>query len=953
MRGLTPMRAEVGIDEPRVTDPEVTDMPGPTRPSPGPSPSPSPRPTLGPETPPDAGEIGPEAPHDAGGHGLPPPPWAVDGPPPPPAGSGSEAESRATAAAWVAAVGATLLLAAAGTFLAVAWDGLGLTARVAVVASLTGAAILGGQRLRRVLPAVGAVVFHLGALLVPIDALGLAYQLDASVPARWAAVGLTASLALPLLAVVGRSRVLGLAGLAGLPIVATAAGLAGFAHPAVVLVALAALAASVELSTLGASDGDRHADPLDAARRIAAPGLASLAVMVPLVFATVARLAGTATVLGRASGGWVASSWVVPAGVGLVAVGVLAVTATRRNHAGIAGLALASAVVSVILTVLPPATPRTVLVLAPAVIWLLAELAALSGRDHALWQLPTRTVASILEVLALAGVVGAVLVLFVTAAWSGVRPDTALAAQSVTFAVAWLVAAARRGVAVRPGDAEPAPAGRRAVWLVAAAVAHLAVATLQLGGSEDLAGLVLLAAAVGSLGLLVAQGERSVLLTGAGARSAAAFVALALLWLSLGVLLDRDALALLLVAVPVVMGLHLRTSLRTEPGSPGTVVASVLALSVTLLGWVAYLVEDAGRWPAGAALLVGVAGLLGFASAVDRLEPAADSLRALAMVAGLFLLLPSWGSSLVRPGVSSSGLYWVYGLRVIPAAILPAVVIGTWLACDALRRRRMTILALAAPVLVRALAAGLLGAGVPIRATGTLLLGVAVGAACTAAVGPRILLGPVLSGGAFAGLVGWLLVGDSPTLRAALVVAAGLVVAGVGTSRRRPVVAHLGGALTTIGIWQLLDLSQITALDLWLLPVAVQLAVAGELARRRGTSSWVAFVPPLLLIAVPAIAERASGGPGWHAVLAGGIGVVAVVAGGAHRWGGPLIVGTVITVTVVLVETFAVVAAVPTWVWLAVGGLLLLGAAALIERLGGSPVTAVRRAIDVVGERFV
>ena len=939
------MRGSATVTEARVIDPEVTEMPGPT---PRPSPSATSPPTGVPSSRP------------AAGHGPPPPPRReVDGPPPPPATAGSDAESRATAAAWVAAVGAALLLAAAGTFLAVSWDALGLTARVAVVASVTGAAILGGQRLRRVLPAVGAVVFHLGALLVPVDALGLAYQLEANVAVRWAAVGLTASVALPVLAVVGRSRVLGLAGLLGLPVLATAIGIAGFAHPAVVLVGAALIATAIEVaraSGAASADGPLAAagplgldGPLGPVRRIAAPGLATVAVMVPLVFATVARLAGSGTVLGSAAGGWVASSWVIPALVGAAAVGALAVTATHRHHAGIAGLALAGAVVSVVLTVLPPATPRAVLLVAPAVAWLLAELAAFGARGHRLWAAPTRVVALVLEVLALSGVVGALAVLLVSPVWSGVATDPVLAAQSTILAAAWAVAALRRGLPAAPGG------GATSLVLGAAVVVHLAAAGLQYGGPVELAGTVLLTGAVGTLVVLVRGGTRLSTVTGSTARAVAPFVAAALLGLAAVAVIDAPALALVLVAVPVLLGTHLASLLSAEPGEvplPGAVVAGSLVLGVGLLGWVAVVVDGAGRWPTGAAVLLAAVGVLWLAGAVERCEPAADSLRAFAMLVGLIIVVPAWSLGGPASGGGRTGLFWAYVLQVIPAAVVPATVLGGGLMFEAIRRHRMTIAALAAPVLVRALAAGLLGAGVSLRVTGASLLTLTVVAMGVATIGPRALIAPMATGSAFAGVVGWLLVGDTPTVRAALVVVAGLGIVAVGAARRRRVLAHLGGVVATGGLWQLLAIHGLTALDVWLLPVAVHLAVAGELARRRGSSSWVAFVPPLLLVAIPAIAERAVGGGGWHAVLAGTLGVVGVVAGGVRRLAGPLIVGTVITVTVVLVETFAVVAAVPTWVWLAVGGVLLIGAAALIERLGGSPVTAVRRAVDVVGERF-
>lgn len=864
------------------------------------------------------------------------------GPPPPPARAGGEGESRATAAAWVAGVGAALLLAAAGTFLAVSWDTLELTARVAVVASVTGAAILGGHQLRRVLPAVGTVVFHLGALLLPVDALGLAYQLQASVAARWSVVGLTAVLALPVLAVVGRSRILGLAGLSGVPVLATGLGITGLAPPSLVLVVLAMAALGVETTVRpGASDG-----PLAPVRSIAAPGLAFTAVAVPLVTALAARVTVTGTVLGSAAAGWVATSWVVPASVGVMAVGVLAATATRRHDSGVAGLAIAAGVFATIVTVLPPATPRTVLLLAPSVVWLLAEVGALGGRDHPLWGSPTRTTTRVLEGVALLAVLGAVTTLMVGPG-ADVGPDPAVAARSLTLAAAWLLAAARHA-GPRDGGS-----GRFAVAALGTVVLHLAAASQQLGLAPEITGAVLVTGAGASLGVLTAGSSPAhTALTRPAARQAAPLVAACLLALATAVMVDRSGVGILVVAVPAILGTHSSAALRSGARSAGLTVTFVLGASVALLAWLGVALEATGQLPWGAGLLAAVGGVLWLAVTVERLEPAADSLRALAVVAGLLLVVPAWGGTAIAAGGDATALWWTLVLQVVPGAVVPATAVATWLVVDAVRCRRIAVATLAAPVIVRAVAAGLLAGGATLRVTGGVLLVVAVVAACAAALGPRGVLAASATIAAVAGSVGWVLIGEAPTLRAALVVAGGLAVAGVGSVRRQPVVAHLGGVIATVGTWQLLGLGEVTALDVWLLPVALQLAVAGELMRRRGSSSWVSFVPPLLLVALPALAERIGGGPGWHAVLAGGLGVVATVIGGARRLGGPLIVGTAVVVVVVLVETFAVVAAVPTWMWLACGGFVLLGAAALIERIGGSPVRAVRRAVDVVTERF-
>ncbi|MDP9387946.1 MAG: hypothetical protein M3Q48_08440, partial [Actinomycetota bacterium] len=89
-----------------------------------------------------------------------------------------------------------------------------------------------------------------------------------------------------------------------------------------------------------------------------------------------------------------------------------------------------------------------------------------------------------------------------------------------------------------------------------------------------------------------------------------------------------------------------------------------------------------------------------------------------------------------------------------------------------------------------------------------------------------------------------------------------------------------------------------------------------------------------------------------HALLAGAVGVVAVAAGGWRRLAGPLFLGTALVVSVTLVESLGALAGVPTWGWLAAGGLLLLSVGVLLERADASPVDAGRRLVDVIAERF-
>jgi hypothetical protein len=98
--------------------------------------------------------------------------------------------------------------------------------------------------------------------------------------------------------------------------------------------------------------------------------------------------------------------------------------------------------------------------------------------------------------------------------------------------------------------------------------------------------------------------------------------------------------------------------------------------------------------------------------------------------------------------------------------------------------------------------------------------------------------------------------------------------------------------------------------------------------------------------------ERVSGEPGWHAVLAGTVGVASVAAGGWRRLAGPLFAGTVLLAVVVGFESLAVAATIPTWAWLAFGGAVLLGTGVALERTDTSPIEAGRRLTDVISANF-
>ena len=146
------------------------------------------------------------------------------------------------------------------------------------------------------------------------------------------------------------------------------------------------------------------------------------------------------------------------------------------------------------------------------------------------------------------------------------------------------------------------------------------------------------------------------------------------------------------------------------------------------------------------------------------------------------------------------------------------------------------------------------------------------------------------------------------TLGAALLVL-GVTGVATGLARSSLLVAHIGGAVATLGLWVTLDAHDVVFAELYAAPVALQLLAAGYAARHnaeRHVGSWIAYAPGIALIAWAALAERFAGEGPVHSLIAGIVGVIAVVAGGRFRLSAPLVLGTATLVVVVARETFDV-----------------------------------------------
>ena len=243
-------------------------------------------------------------------------------------------------------------------------------------------------------------------------------------------------------------------------------------------------------------------------------------------------------------------------------------------------------------------------------------------------------------------------------------------------------------------------------------------------------------------------------------------------------------------------------------------------------------------------------------------------------------------------------------------------------------------------------------AGLAMPTTGVALtVGAAVLAGLGSQLGRRWSLPVGVATGLAAGAGLFLAAGDPTAMADAVIVSGGIGLAWAIAAARLDGL-FVAGAVVTLGTWLRLDDGGVAASEPYLLPVCALLLVAGWRARSVGTSSWVAYGPIVGLLGGSALLERLGGGPGWHAVVAGAVGVVAVAAGGAQRLAAPLLLGTGLLVVLVAFETLTITGTFPTWIWLALGGGTLLGAGVVMERHEVGPVESGRRLVDVISDRY-
>ncbi len=165
---------------------------------------------------------------------------------------------------------------------------------------------------------------------------------------------------------------------------------------------------------------------------------------------------------------------------------------------------------------------------------------------------------------------------------------------------------------------------------------------------------------------------------------------------------------------------------------------------------------------------------------------------------------------------------------------------------------------------------------------------------------------------------------------------------------RTPASQWLAPIHVTAGMWLIANqpwwqASPITSSDWWFFGPSLIVGVFGWNELRNGNSSWHGFGPAFAIVGVTALLDRVAGGGGWHGVVAGFIGLVALVIGVERRWSSPTVIGAGLLFAAISIEVGGVVPRIPVWALLSTGGAILLGFGWMLERnAGAGPMASLR-----------
>ncbi|MFI6822054.1 SCO7613 C-terminal domain-containing membrane protein [Micromonospora sp. NPDC050187] len=310
----------------------------------------------------------------------------------------------------------------------------------------------------------------------------------------------------------------------------------------------------------------------------------------------------------------------------------------------------------------------------------------------------------------------------------------------------------------------------------------------------------------------------------------------------------------------------------------------------------------------------------------------------------LRLVLPVLaGTGLTLAGAGLAGLLPTRAgtLAGLGLALVVAVVVGVAGRVDAVRPVGWAGAALTATAFA---VTATVAADLPLRTAGSAVLAVAVLVLGTAALlaRRRPAEGLVLDAAAQGVALTALLLSVGSRRQAALVcVLWGTAVAlralrpGESVGRRWTFAAVAGGSVL-LGAWLLLTVAEVTLLEAYTLPAAGLALLAGLVALRTrpGLTSWTALGPGLAAALLPSLVSVLVGADPqpWRRLLLGAGAVGVVLFGAVRRWQAPVVLGGSSLVPLALHEVVRSWDLVPRWIFLAVGGLALIGLATTYER---------------------
>lgn len=790
--------------------------------------------------------------------------------------------SAVPAAAWIGLLGGALLLVAAVAVVAGNWNAIGEGLRVAGLAAATIGLLAAAGRLRPVVPTTAGIIAHVGTFLTASVAVSALSVFGVTWPGCLLAGGAMLIVATELQALRWRRVTMHLAQVAGWAMAATgAAALLG------TTAGLLAMIAATGLLVAGAHG------------RSAA--IAGLAVVSPALTALADAGIGNGT-LERAGLVGEQLGWSGPA-VGLLAATVIGTIAWHRRNNPLMLVAVASPVIGLVTGF--ASTDGS------AVAWWTVPALALIAAELGLLLLPSdrfrRQIAELIDVGAVTVAVGAWLAPAIarfdigggdlTSPWS---TPVALTALGVALSVL-------RWRATRPRLADLGAAA------VAGALLGLAVAfdppTLVVAGAATLA--VVLAAVL------------SRRLSPLAIHPAAVWALLSIGAVGSGGDLATTAIAAGLLAATVAIVVAARARLAATHPVLGGLEMGAIAIGGAL-GALALTERFASAVGLGA-----VAATVLLVALVERRHTAS----AVAIVVGTAVV--ALDAATATGALDHS--YWAgWAAATIAFATVWLVDRSTIAAHACAGAAVVTVAALSAPL------------AVPLTDVVVMaMLAVVALTGLAGTIGRRTAL-DTAAGTAGGVLLTTTLFGPDPAWLSATWVLLGIQIflAGVAFDqspvRVSGIASTVGGVVSwwfTSGLhdWftDLIAPADIRIADVWLAAISAAALVIGITLRSSfGVSSWFAYTAALVVPGLWLSAAHVERNPVWALPLLLTIGVVAAGLGAWHRLASPLVGGTVLCAIATVLATGSDLTAIPTWVWLTVGGGSLIATAVLIERSG-------------------